>query len=146
VSGNVVSELGFESEIRQLNLEIAAWIERADDEIRHLLQWQFEGGSKYFRPLTIWSCYRAIYRGSIPPALIRSACVLEMLHNVSLIVDDILDRSRYRRGVLTLHARFGLLPALMASGYIVADGYGMVRDDAHNIRLYTELLKRLGVA
>ena len=146
MSGNVVSELGFESEIRQLNLEIAGWIERADDEIRHLLQWQFEGGSKYFRPLTIWSCYRAIYRGSIPPALIRSACVLEMLHNVSLIVDDILDRSRYRRGVLTLHARFGLLPALMASGYIVADGYGMVRDDAHDIRLYTELLKRLGVA
>lgn len=73
MSGNVVSEPGFESEIRQLNLEIAGWIERADDEIRHFLQWQFEGGSKYFRPLTIWSCYRAIYRGSIPPALIRSA-------------------------------------------------------------------------
>src|SRR5262249_25533987 len=34
----------------------------------------------------------------------------------------------------------------MASGYIVADGYRMVQDDAHDIRLYTELLKRLGVA
>lgn len=146
MSGSVVSELGFESEIRQLHVEIAGWIERADDEIRRLLQWQFQGGSKYFRPLTIWSCYRAIYQGSIPPALIRSACVLEMFHNVSLIVDDILDRSRHRRGVLTLHARFGFLPALMGSGYIVADGYRIVQDDPHDIRLYTELLKRLAVA
>src|SRR6185312_11872450 len=41
---------------------------------------------------------------------------------------------------------FGLLPALMASGYIVADGYSMIRQDAYNVALMSELLKRLGVA
>ena len=130
----------------RLRDEIAAWIADSDEEIREVLHWQFQGGSKYFRPLTIFSCYRAIYRGEIPPELIRSACVTEMFHNVSLIVDDILDHSPYRRGVPTLHTRFGILPALMASGYIVADGYRMVQRDPHDIRLFTELLKRLGVA
>jgi geranylgeranyl pyrophosphate synthase len=143
---DVVAQLGFESEIGQLRHEIEAWVAGADLEIRPLLQWQFQGRSKYFRPLTIFSCYRAIYQGPIPPALVRSACVLEMIHNVSLIVDDILDQSRYRRGVLTAHARFGMLPALMASGYIVADGYRIIQRDPHDIRLLTELLKRLGVA
>ena len=143
---HVVAKLGFEPEISTLRSEIATWITGADDEIRPALEWQFQGGSKYFRPLTVFSCYRAIYRGGIPAELIRSAAVLEMLHNVSLIVDDILDRSRYRRGVLTLHTRFGLLPALMASGYIVADAYRIVQNDPHDIRLFTELLKRLGVA
>jgi len=145
-SARVIAALGFEAEIGCLREEIARWIAGADEEIRSALEWQFQGGSKYFRPLTVWSCYRAIYRGRIPPGLIRSAAVLEMFHNVSLIIDDILDRSRFRRGVLTLHAKLGMLPALMASGYIVADGYQMVGNDPHDIGLFSELLKRLGLA
>src|SRR5262249_52088602 len=111
-----------------------------------LLRWQFQGRSKFFRPLTAFACYRSIYRGRVPPELIRSAAVLEMLHNVSLIIDDILDRSPSRRGIRTLHARFGMLPALMASGYMMADSYLMVQHDPHDIRLFAELFKRLGVA
>lgn len=141
-----VAKLGFGEEVKDLRDTLVGWIAGADEEIRPVLEWQFQGGSKYFRPLTIFSCYQAIYRGRIPPGLIRSAAVLEMFHNVSLIIDDILDRSRYRRGVLTLHAKFGMLPALMASGYIVADGYRLVQRDAHDVNLLAELLKRLGVA
>jgi len=110
------------------------------------LEWQFKGGSKFFRPLTVFSCYRAIYQGSIPPQLIRSAAVVEMFHNVSLIIDDILDDSRHRRGRLTFHHRFGNLHALMTSGYIVADGYRILKEDPHDIGLFSELLMRLGVA
>ena len=142
----VIAKLGFDDEVKDLRDTLAAWVAGTDEEMRPLLAWQFQGGSKYYRPLTIWSCYRAVYRGRIPPGLIRSAAVLEMFHNVSLIIDDILDRSRYRRGVLTLHAKFGQLPALMASGYIVADGYRLVQHDAHDVNLLAELLKRLGVA
>jgi geranylgeranyl pyrophosphate synthase len=34
----------------------------------------------------------------------------------------------------------------MASGYIMADGYQMVADDPFDIQLFSELMKRLGVA
>jgi geranylgeranyl pyrophosphate synthase len=145
-ANEVIAELGFEPEIRALQEELGTWVARADDEVRAALEWQFRAGSKYFRPLTVFSCYRAIYQGPIPPGLVRSAGVLEMFHNVSLIIDDILDRSPTRRGVATLHARFGMLVALMTSGYVVADGYEAVRDDPHDISLFAELLKRLGVA
>jgi geranylgeranyl pyrophosphate synthase len=145
-AADVVTGLGFAPEIGVLREHIARWIARADGEVRAALEWQFQGTSKYFRPLTAFSCYRAVYEGPVPSRLIRSAAVLEMLHNVSLVVDDILDASRYRRGLLTLHARFGMLPALMVSGYIVADAYRIVQDDPHDIRLFSELLKRLGVA
>jgi geranylgeranyl pyrophosphate synthase len=141
-----VARSGFGAEIDALRGVLAGWVAGADEEMRDLLAWQFQAGSKYFRPLTIFSCYRAIYRGPIPPGLIRSAAVLEMFHNVSLIVDDILDRSAARRSVPTLYAKFGTLPALMAAGYVVADGYRLVQDDPHDIRLLSELLARLGVA
>jgi len=84
--------------------------------------------------------------GPIPDSTLRSAAVLEMMHNVSLIIDDILDESDERRGKSTLHCRFGLLPALMASGYIVADGYLMSAKDPFDISLFSELLKRLAMA
>lgn len=142
----VIETLGLEGEIAQVEDSIGRWIDDVDGEMREALAWQFHGASKYFRPLTVFSCYRAVYEGPIPPAVVRSAVVVEMLHNVSLVVDDILDRSRYRRGEQTLHCRFGSLPALMASGYIVAAAYRMVQDDPHDIRLLSELLMRLGAA
>jgi geranylgeranyl pyrophosphate synthase len=143
---DVIAALGFEQEIDHLRKAIAAWIDQSSEEVREALKWQFQGRSKYFRPLTVFSCYRAIYEGPIPPSLMRSTLVVEMFHNVSLIIDDILDRSRYRRGKQTLHCRFGNLLALMLAGYITADGYRLIQDDPHDIRLFSELLKRLGVA
>lgn len=143
---DVASALGFEAELGRLREELAAWIQQCDDEMRELLEWQFVGPSKYFRPTTIFACFQAIYEGPIPGRLIRSAMALEMFHNVSLVIDDILDESPERRGKATLYTRFGHLPALMASGYITADGYRLVAEDAHDIRLLSELLKRLGVA
>ncbi len=146
VVADVIVQMGLEEEIDRLQEQITAWIEQCDEEMLKPLEWQFQGSSKYFRPLTVFSCYSAIHEGPIPSHTIRSALVLEMFHNVSLIIDDILDRSRYRRGKLTLHCRFGNLSALMASGYIVADGYRMINDDPYDIGLFSELLKRLGVA
>jgi geranylgeranyl pyrophosphate synthase len=138
--------LGFAEEIAALERGLAAWIGDTSEEIRPALDWQFGVGSKRFRPVTAFSCYRAIYQGPIPPEVIRSASVVEMFHNVSLIIDDILDDSPERRGRPSLHARFGTLTALMTSGCIVADGYRLVQNDPHDIRLFSELLMRLGTA
>jgi geranylgeranyl pyrophosphate synthase len=142
----VIAELGFAVEMESLRQQIADWIRECSDEMRAALEWQFLGGSKYFRPLTIFSCYRAVHRGPIPAPVMTSAMVVELFHNVSLIIDDIVDKSTTRRGRATLHARFGELGALMTAGYIVADGYVRLQDDLHAIALFSELLKRLGVA
>ena len=145
-TSDVITGLGFGGEIARVRALIVDWIDRASDELRPMLEWQFVATPKYFRPLTIFSCYRAVHGPNIPDTVIRSAAVLEMMHNVSLIIDDILDQSDERRGKPTLHRKFGLLPALMASGYIVADGYRMSADDPYDVALFSDLLKRLGVA
>jgi geranylgeranyl pyrophosphate synthase len=145
-TADIIAELGFEDEIERLRAIIGAWIAQASREMQSLLEWQFVARSKYFRPLTIFSCYRAVSPERIPDEMIRSAAVLEMMHNVSLIIDDILDESDERRGKATLQRKFGLLPALMASGYIAADGYQMSAHDPHDVKLFSDLLKRLGVA
>jgi geranylgeranyl diphosphate synthase, type I len=144
----VISALGFDHEMATLREEIARWVAGCDNEMRPALEWQFLGGSKYFRPLTIFACYRAVHGGGddIPPHVMGSAVAVEMFHNMTLVVDDILDRSDSRRDRATLHIRFGELTALMISGYIVAEGYRIVQDDAYAVGLLSELLRRLGVA
>jgi geranylgeranyl pyrophosphate synthase len=142
----VIVRLGFAREMKEVRDRILDWVETSDPEMRSALEWQFISGSKYFRPLTIFSCYQATIQGPIPSWVINSAVVIEFFHNVSLIIDDIVDRSDERRGRATLHKRFGELNALMVSGYIVADGYVRLGEDLQAITLFSEVLKRLGVA
>lgn len=146
-SAAVINTLGFPNEMAELRERIEAWVDACDEEVRRALRWQFLGGSKYFRPLTIFSCYRAMHgSGPIPHGIMTSALVVEFFHNVSLVIDDIVDRSPERRGRETLHTRFGELSALMTSGYIVAEGYLKLGDDLEAIALFSELMKRLAVA
>ncbi|MGT2504160.1 polyprenyl synthetase family protein [Bradyrhizobium guangxiense] len=143
---NIIAQLGFREEILQLREILDSWIGGVHDQIKPLLEWQFITSSKYFRPLTVFSVYRATTDEPIPNRLIYSAAVVEMIHNMTLVIDDIVDESETRRGRPTLHCQFGLLQALMAAGYIVADGFRMTAGDRIDIRLISDLIKRLGAA
>jgi geranylgeranyl pyrophosphate synthase len=146
VSEGLVMAEGFERELEQLKTFLQGWTTSSSNEMRSLLQWQFLGRSKYFRPVTVFACHTAMSDAPVGEPQIRAAAAVEMVHNVSLVVDDILDRSRFRRGVLTLHCRFGLLPALMASGYVTADAFELVKDSPFNIQRIAELFRRLAAA
>jgi geranylgeranyl pyrophosphate synthase len=137
---------GYDVEIAALVTEIHRWVAGGDAEMQPLLKWQFFGASKYFRPVTVFACSQAMKPGPIGSTTLHAAMAIEMAHNVSLIIDDILDRSRYRRGALTLHCRFGMLPALMASGYISADAFELCKDNPFEVQRIAELLKRLAAA
>lgn len=138
--------LDFAAEMQALTAAIEEWITNCSPELHDALRWQFLSGSKYFRPLTVFSCRRAMQPGGITPEVIESALLIELFHNVSLVVDDIVDMSGERRGRPTLHRKFGQLHAFMTSGYIVAEGFRRAATDLGLIELLAELLKRLAVA
>lgn len=138
--------LGLTADLKRLQALLSEWVEETDPEIRPMIQTQLSGRAKYFRPVTIFSCYRSTVNRDPSAEVLKSAAGLELLHNVSLIVDDILDRSRYRRGTLSLHCRFGFLPGLMTSGFIMAGASKLVASDAYAVSLLAELMQRLGVA
>jgi geranylgeranyl pyrophosphate synthase len=130
----------------ELKSRIHDWVEATDMEVREALRWQLQAPAKLFRPVTVFACHRAVSGAPMSPKVMRTALALELFHNVTLIVDDLLDRSRFRRGRLTLHCRFGELHALMAAGYLAAGSFRLLASDAYGIRLLTELMQRLGVA
>ena len=144
-SDDVIAQLGAAAEIELLRERISAWLEGVDDELREPLTWAFSGTPKHFRPLTLFACNRAVHDTPASEA-VELAFAVELMHNMALIVDDVLDGSEERRGIATVERRFGRLTALMASGYLVADAFDAFADDAFAVRHLAELLRRLGAA
>ena len=144
-SDDVIAQLGAAAEIELLRERISAWLEGVDDELREPLTWAFSGTPKHFRPLTLFACNRAVHDTPASEA-VELAFAVELMHNMALIVDDVLDGSEERRGIATVERRFGRLTALMASGYLVADAFEAFADDAFAVRHLAELLRRLGAA
>jgi geranylgeranyl pyrophosphate synthase len=144
-SDDVIAELGATAEIQLLRERLASWLEGVDDELRESLTWAFAGTPKHFRPITLFACHRAVLQRPSSEA-VELAFAMELVHNMSLIVDDVLDESDERRGIATVERKFGRLPALMASGYLVAEAFDAVADDPFAVHHLSELLRRLGAA
>jgi geranylgeranyl pyrophosphate synthase len=138
--------LGLTGDLDRLHAFLADWVEECDPEVRDMVRRQLGARAKYFRPVTVFACYHAITEKPLSTRVLRAAAAVELIHNVSLIVDDILDRSRYRRGELSLHCRYGFLPALMTAGYVGFGAPAMVASDAYSVRCLAELMQRLGAA
>ena len=144
-SDDVIAALGGQGDVTALRERIDRWLDGVDAELRESLAWAFAGTPKHFRPLTLFACRRAL-GDTVTPDTIELAFAMELMHNMSLIIDDVLDGSGERRGIATVQRRFGPLPALMASGYLVADAFDAFAHDPFAIRHLAELLRRLGAA
>jgi geranylgeranyl pyrophosphate synthase len=144
-SDDVIGQLGFSAEIQLLRERIASWLETVDEELRAPLSWAFGGTPKHFRPVTLFACRRATQSTTTADA-VELAFAMELMHNMSLVVDDVLDESDERRGIATVERKFGRLTALMASGYLVADAFDTSANDTFAVHHLAELLRRLGAA
>lgn len=80
-------------------------IKNTSKKFHPLIKHQIETGGKRLRPaLAIACCY--LFCGKINDVL-RPACGLEILHNYSLIIDDIIDNGLFRRNKPTVWAKYG---------------------------------------
>lgn len=138
--------VGVEDDVARLRSVIAAWRESAHDELREMLAYQLTARAKMFRPVTMFACWRAATGDDVPEALVRVAAAVELFHNATLVVDDIVDRDRFRRGRLALHCRFGRAPGMATGSYLTFGAASLVAGDEEAARTFLELGRRLAVA
>ncbi|MBI2143104.1 polyprenyl synthetase family protein [Candidatus Woesearchaeota archaeon] len=91
--------------------------------------WDFlQRGGKRFRPIVMLMCCEAV--GGNPEKILPFAVIPELIHNGSLIVDDIEDNSDLRRGKPVLHRIFGVDIAVNAGNTLYFLPYIIIRDSA----------------
>ena len=100
---------------------------------------QLSNEGKGIRPALCLASCRAL--GGSEDRALPSAAALELLHNAFLVHDDIEDESDFRRGLPTLHQKFGTALAINAGDAMNAMGIRLLRQNLS--RLGPELSRRI---
>ena len=77
----------------------------------------FRGGGKLLRPGLLLMAARF---GTLQEKHFKLAAALEMLHMATLIHDDIIDDSPLRRGLPSLHSRYGKKDAVLVGDFLLS--------------------------
>ena len=81
-------------------------------------------GGKRLRPyMVIRSCQ--ILGGKISNTM-SAASAVEMVHNFTLVHDDIMDNDEIRHGVPTVHKKFGMPIAILAGDVLFSKAYQII--------------------
>jgi len=98
------------------------------NEIYEAASYLIEHGGKRLRPfMVIKSC--EILGGTLKQAL-PAAAAIEMVHNFTLIHDDIMDNDEMRHGVPTTHTKFGIPVGILAGDVLFSKAFETISRDS----------------
>ncbi|MCT7960001.1 solanesyl diphosphate synthase [Laspinema sp. D1] len=109
-------------------------------------EYLFGAKGKRMRPAIVLLLSRALSPdGEITPRHRRLAEITEMIHTASLVHDDVVDESELRRGVPTVHSRFGNRVAVLAGDFLFAQSswYLANLDNLEVVKLLSEVIMNL---
>lgn len=112
--------------------------EQLSDEMEHVTL----SGGKRVRPMvTVLSCEAV---GGEPEDAVDFGVGIELVHNASLVIDDIIDRSELRRGVDSAWTAFGYGPAIIASDGLLGEAFSLFSTDPEATQVVAEAMVELG--
>ncbi|WP_276260439.1 polyprenyl synthetase family protein [Haloglomus litoreum] len=113
------------------------------EQVRHV---SLSGGKRVRPTLTMLTCEAA---GGDPLAeesvAVDFAVGVELVHNASLVIDDIIDESDLRRGETAAHVAFGHGPAIIASDGLLGEAFHLFSADEHATQIVAEAMVELGM-
>jgi len=88
-----------------------------------------EGGGKRLRPLLVLMAVKAV-GGKLNNAY-NAAAAVELLHNFTLVHDDIMDNADKRRNILTIHKKYDTSTAILAGDSLLSVAYEYLLKDCN---------------
>lgn len=110
------------SELDEMNDIIRTSLSTSDPLMGKVVEHYLRTKGKQIRPLLVLLSAKMF--GAINDSTLHSAAALEMLHNASLIHDDVVDSSDYRRGTSTLNRDFDNRIAVLVGDFFVSTALG----------------------
>jgi len=108
------------------------------EEVRHVA---LAGGKRVRPTVTVLVCEAL---GGDPADAVEFAVGIELVHNASLVIDDIIDESDVRRGTPSAWAAFGHGPAIIASDGLLGEAFALFSSDERAMQAVTESMVELG--
>ena len=97
-----------------------------DKNLKAAMAYYPAAGGKRLRPLLATVACEAV--GGKADAALPFGVALEMIHNFTLVHDDVMDEDETRRGIKTVHAAFGVPEAILSGDALFARAFEVVLD------------------
>jgi geranylgeranyl diphosphate synthase type I len=108
------------------------------DQLSHVA---LAGGKRVRPAVTILACEAC---GGDPDEAVDFAVSIELVHNASLVIDDIIDRSDIRRGTSSAWAAYGYGPAIVASDGLLGEAFALLSINDQATQIVAESMVELG--
>lgn len=109
--------------------ELRRWIQRLGPDLARICAHQLGADcGKLVRPALALACAQAV--GGTARDAMPAAVAVELIHNASLIHDDIMDGDEYRRHRPTLWKQFGVAQAILAGDALIGLAFEALATDA----------------
>ena len=112
-----LANLDFTKEVKEINDYLSNLRNQSpfDDEINDLIDQILQNGGKRIRPLICLLSFEMISSKARDDTSLAAACALEVIHNASLLVDDIFDKDIFRRNEKSFYLKYSTFAALSIS-------------------------------
>lgn len=116
-----------------------------EGRLNESMEYSLISGGKRLRPILILSTYKLFNKDA--SICMPYAVAIEMVHNFSLIHDDLpgIDNDDFRHGKLTNHKKFNEATAILAGDGLLNYAYIVISNDLKNTKNQEELQKKINV-
>lgn len=144
--------MDFKTELKMyqdiVNKELEKYIRKnkcIEKVLNSAMEYSLMAGGKRLRPILVISTYK-LFKDDIKKC-IPYAVAIEMIHNFSLIHDDLpgIDNDDFRHGKPTNHKQFNEATAILAGDGLLNSGYITISDDLKNTENINELKNKIKV-
>lgn len=113
------------------------------DELYRAMRYLFDAGGKRLRPAALILSTEAV--GGNPKDVIPAATAVELVHNFTLIHDDIMDQDSLRRGIPAVHVKWGLSGAILAGDTLYSKSFHILSQTRADAARMVECLTLMSI-
>lgn len=136
---------GLAPELAEMNAIIGESLHTVNPMMNGIVTRYLKIKGKQIRPILVILSARMF--GTVTREVLYAGAALEMLHNASLIHDDVVDDTALRRGVATINARMGNHVAVLVGDFFVSNALeaGIRTGDVRVVSALSRLGKELSL-
>lgn len=128
----------FKKETARVNEELRGCVDKLMPEKLRKASLHLLVGGKRTRPTLLFLSAKTVSRDMVMHRAIPAATALELIHTASIIHDDIIDKSLVRRGVESVHVKYGVDTALLVGDLLLSKAHYLI--DGHMDTKVTEAI------
>ncbi len=111
------------ADLEKVEEELRSYAESPVEPIAEIGRYLIEAGGKRLRPTLLLLTARSL--GEVSDATIRLAAVMELIHNATLIHDDVIDDADTRRGRPSANSNWGNPMTVLAGDWLYMQSFAM---------------------